>query len=50
MTSRCVITEADLVSIGDNCAIDNTYIQPFCVDGGEMLLSAITIGSDCAVC
>ena len=50
LAPKCVITEPDLVSIGDNCAFDDSRIQPFCADGGEMMLSAIVIGSDCAVC
>ena len=50
LSPKCIITEHDLVSIGDNCAFDKTFVQPFCADGGEMMLSAIVLGDDVAVC
>ena len=51
ISPRCRLTEADLVHIGDDSALDaQTTVSPFCVDGGEMMLSAIHVGSDCAVC
>lgn len=44
------ITEADLVSIGDDAAIDTAIISPFAADAGAMLLRPVVLGHRSGVC
>ena len=51
IAAQARLTEPDLVTIGDGCALDaRCVVSPFCADGGEMMLSAIVLGDDVAVC
>ena len=51
LSEKVYLDEADLVCVGDDVTIDaRAIVSPFCADGGSMMLSAIEIGSGCAVC
>ena len=50
ISSKAILTECDLITIGDSTAIDTrVIISPFCVDAGAMMLSAIEIGASCGI-
>ncbi|KAJ1551606.1 hypothetical protein HK096_007049 [Nowakowskiella sp. JEL0078] len=41
--------EFDLIEIGDNSAFDCSRVRPFAMDGGNMILEKIKIGSRCVI-
>lgn len=46
---RAKLGEFDLVSVGDNTAIDNVRVRAFCVDTGCMLLAPLRVGDNVSV-
>ena len=43
------IGQADLLTIGDNVAIDNCIIRPFALEEGHFVLLPIEIGNNCSI-
>eukprot|EP01126_Amoeba_proteus_P060536 TRINITY_DN8015_c0_g1_i10.p1 TRINITY_DN8015_c0_g1~~TRINITY_DN8015_c0_g1_i10.p1 ORF type:complete len:575 (+),score=106.02 TRINITY_DN8015_c0_g1_i10:140-1726(+) len=49
LAPNVLISEYDLVWIGDNCVIENSVLRPFCLETGYMVLDNIIIGSNCSI-
>lgn len=47
---RVRIAEFDLVSIGDDCLIDDVTVRAFCLEGSRMRLNAVRIGARSSIC
>lgn len=50
LNKHAVISDYDLMEIGDNVGIDHAHITPFCLAPGKMGLKPIRIGNNCIVC
>ena len=50
LASSAHISEADLVSIGDDVAIDTSTISAFAADAGAMVLQPVALGKRSGVC
>lgn len=49
-SAQAHISEADLVSIGDDVAIDTSTISAFAADAGAMVLQPVALGKRSGVC